>query len=115
FWNKNEINLGMSIFRRDEKDDRTSVVTQPPGAIFLGDPSYGSWQLAPSGEKEWHFYNAYKYFPDYLGWGDYRPTETFWNGLKLHASNNEAYYGDNSQFGTNGSVTSKVFKPRIYK
>src|SRR5690606_31531247 len=34
FWNKNEINLGMSIFRRDEKDGRTSSIPQPPGAIF---------------------------------------------------------------------------------
>lgn len=115
FWKNNEKNLGMSIFRRDEKDARTSTIPQPPGAIFLGDPSYGSWELAPSGDREWHFYNAYKYFPDYLGWGEYRPTESFWSALKLHASNNEPYYGENNEFGTEGSVTAKVFKSRVFR
>lgn len=115
FWKKNEKNLGMSIFRRDEKDGQTSSTPQPPGAIFLGDPSYGSWELAPSGNREWNFYNAYKYFPDYLGWGDYRPTESFWNALRLHESNNESFYGENNEFGTEGSVTSKVFKSRVFK
>tara|TARA_R110000868_G_scaffold242909_5_gene498569 strand:- start:2398 stop:3084 length:687 start_codon:yes stop_codon:yes gene_type:complete len=115
FWEKNKTNLGMSLFRRDEKDGTSSVTPQPPGAIFLGDPSYGNWELAPSGEREWHFYNAYKYFPDYLGWGDYRPTETFTKELKLHLANSETYYGDQKQFGTTGTVTAKVFTAREYK
>lgn len=115
FWEKNKENLGMSLFRRDEKNGASSVIVQPPGAIFLGDPSYGYWELAPSGDREWHFYNAYKYFPDYLGWGDYRPTEAFTKELRLHLANSESYYGNPKQFGTNGLVTSKVFKARVYK
>lgn len=106
FWKKNAGNIGMSLFRRDEKEGRTNTIPQPPGAIFLGDPSYGHWEQVSSGQKEWHFYNAYKYFPEYLAWGDYRPTEEFWRNLKLHLSNEETYYGDNKEFGTDGKVTS---------
>lgn len=115
FWKKNEPNLGMSLFRRYEKDGKTSTTPQPAGTIFLGDPAYGSWQLAHSGSREWHFYNAYKYFPEYLGWGEYRPTETFWNTLKLYSTNEEVFYGEQNEFGTNGKVTSSVFKSRVYK
>lgn len=110
FWLKNADNIGMSLFRRDEKDGKTSTIPQPPGTIFLGDPSYGRWEQAPSGQREWHFYNAYKYFPEYLGWNDYHPTETFLRDLKLHISNEEIYYGPNQEFGTKGSVTQKAFK-----
>src|SRR5690606_1262121 len=52
FWKKNEKNLGMSIFRRDETSSRSSTIPQPPGAIFIGDPAYGHWELASSGDKE---------------------------------------------------------------
>lgn len=115
FWQKNQNNLGMSLFRRDEKDGQSSAVAQPAGAIFLADPSYGYWELASSGEREWHFHNAYKYFPEYLGWGEYKPTETFSKELKLHLANAETYYGDKKQFGTDGTVTANIFQKRIYK
>ena len=114
FWKKNENNLGMSLFRRDEGNTKTSVVPQPAGAIFIGDPAYGHWEDATSGEREWHFYNAYKYFPEYLGWGTYRPTETLWKALKLYDSNDETFYGDRNQFGTKGIVTKDIFKERKF-
>ena len=113
FWHANKNNIGLSIFNRNDKDGSYSTTPLPPGSIFLGNSSYGRWKLTSLGIRQWYFYSAYKHFPQYLGWGNYRPTQKFWKALKIHQNQQEAYYGDKNQFGTNGSITSKVFADRI--
>lgn len=105
FWNKNLSNLGMSLFRRRERDMIESTTAEPPGALFLGDPSYGSWEYDNSGEKFWVFHRPYRHFPKILGWGKFRPSYTFYKQLMTNSAQGVIFYGPHNEFGTKGEVT----------
>jgi len=114
FKEKNKENIGMSIFRRYEKNNRTETNPLPPGALFIGDKNFGSWVNQDSGDKRWEFYRVYRYIPKYLGWIDFKPTYKFYQKLLLHKNQNKPFYGFNDEFGVNGSLTKKAF-PNYFK
>lgn len=102
FWEKNLGNHGNSLFRRNERTGFTSSVPMPPGALYVGDPAYGTWELTDYGSKVWKFHRAYKNFPNTFEWGEFRPSLDFYQRMKIYQSNEKPYYGPNNEFGTNG-------------
>ena len=109
YYRKNIKNLGMAIYQRKSLDLPGKLLPQPSGSIFIGDLTYGSWKLDKSGEKNWEFHHAFRQFPDFLGWGRFRPSTAFYEKLKVSDYYNQSFYGPNFEFGTEGSVSSKIF------
>ena len=110
FWRKNLNNKGMSLFRRDERENKESIVPMPPGTLYLGDPAYGRWRTDDSGGSYWKFHRAYRHFPRIFNWGDFRPTKSFYNSLKIYLSHENSFYGLNKEFGSKGSVILENLK-----
>lgn len=110
FWQKNLPNIGMSIFRRGERQSTESRVPMPPGLLYIGDPAYGHWEVQDSGDKLWFFHRAYRHFPTYFNWNEFRPTERFYETALTFLSHEKPYYGDNKEFGTAGSLTQEQLK-----
>lgn len=110
FWERNLKNLGMSLFRRSEKDMKASTLPLPPGSVYLGDPAYGTFEPSPSGIDVWTFYRGYRHFPKLFEWGTWRPSEEFVKKMNISISQSVPFYGLNGEFGENGSVTKLFFK-----
>lgn len=102
-------NLGLSIFRRYENDLKEDFTPLPPGSIFIGDRSFGRWVKDNSGESVWKFYRPYRNIPVQLGWDDYIPTLKDANQINNYALSKKPFYGPNNEFGTDGSVSKKVY------
>lgn len=110
FWEKNEKNLGMSLFRRSENDKTPKTLPMPPGTLFIGDTSFGRWKTSDYGDQIWSFHQAYRHFPKEFGWINFDFTMRSFKSLKIHAENNTPYYGSNNEFGTYGDVTREFLK-----
>jgi hypothetical protein len=109
FWKKNIPNLGMSLFSRD-LNNRVSTTPLPPGSIFIGNPSYGGWEMIDD-QKVWIFYKSYASNTTHIfSWGDFIPSHDFYQRMKVFADQNRPFYGMNNEFGTNGSITKLYFK-----
>lgn len=104
FWEKNLKNHGMSLFRRDERNIAYTT-PMPPGAIFIGDPAYGTWELTDYGAKAWVFHRTYKSFPTLFSWGRFVPTQEFYQKMKLYENDRKPFYGLQNEFGTNGTIS----------
>ncbi|WP_127716616.1 hypothetical protein [Halobacteriovorax sp. HLS] len=112
FWSKNLGNLGMSIFRRGERQNTESVIPMPPGILYIGDPSYGHWEIQNSGERIWFFHRAYRHFPNYFNWKDFTATEKFYETAQTFLGHDKSYYGENKEFGTDGYLTQERLKKK---
>ncbi len=101
--------IGMSLFRRYNKEDVENTTPLPPGSLFVGDPSFGRWKYAPSGRKVWHFFKAYKSLPDQLGWQKFRPTKKFSEMVQSHIGQSKPFFGEELEFGTKGYISRESF------
>ena len=101
--------IGLSIFRRFERDQIEDTTPLPPGSIFLNDREFGVWRNGPSGDKEWRFYRAYRNLPLYLGWGKYRPSYQFHEKAQVHIGQHKPFFGLYDNFGPEGELTRKNF------
>ena len=115
FWKKNLPNLGMSIFRRGERQNAESTIPMPPGLLYIGDPSYGHWEIQDSGDKLWFFHRAYRHFPNYFGWNEFRPSERFFETALTFLGQDKPYYGENMEFGSKGYLTLELVKHKEKK
>ena len=120
FWEKNLNNVGMSLFRREEKNLNESSVPMPPGILYLNNFAYGNWVYHESGNRVWKFHEAYREnqglnFPKFFGWNSYLPTKKFWQVAQIYLREERPYYGLNNEFGTNGEVTQIAFASFLYK
>ncbi|MEC7275584.1 MAG: hypothetical protein VXV96_04620 [Bdellovibrionota bacterium] len=115
FYNENKDNVGMSLFRRMERENKESLTPLPPGSIYVGDPAFGAWRYHNSGERRWHFHRVYRHFARQFYWGDYRPNYDFFEKLKIHQKNEQPFYGLNGEFGTKGTLTEGLFKKSPYR
>lgn len=100
--------LGMSLYRIGENMQDQDSTPMPPGTLFVGNPAYGRWKLHDSGERYWKFHRAYQRFPNLFFWGDFRPSFSFYKSTKASLKNNIPYFGDQNQFGIDGSITKKA-------
>lgn len=107
FWEKNQQNIGMSLFRRSERNQVEGVTPLPPGSLFIGDLAYGFWKNSNSGHKIWQFHRAYRHFPAILGWNSFTPTKEFFAQLELYQEQSKPYYGMKNEFGKGGHVTEE--------
>lgn len=108
FWRKNLPHLGLSLLRRgDTEPFQESTIPAPPGAYFLGNPAYGSWENISGGQKVWSFHNAYKNLPELFFWGDFEPTYDFHQTLLSHLEHGAVYLGPKKEFGTDGEISQQ--------
>jgi len=108
FWNKSKDYVGMSLFRRSERENEESTLALPAGSLFLGDRAFGKWIYKDSGEKVWRFHKVYRHFPKAFFWNDFTPNIDFYDKLKVHQDNDTPYFGLNNEFGTSGTLTRKL-------
>jgi hypothetical protein len=113
FAKKNMKNIGLSLYRRlDEKEETLAL---PPGSFYIGNAEYGEWRTSEkTGNTRWIFWKAYKDFPKYFGWGKWRPSEEFYQGMRNSQSHGHPYYGLDEEFGINGKVTRENF-PNFFR
>lgn len=111
---KNQKNIGLSVFRRSNFNEDESFTALPPGSVFIGNKSFGSWVLDDSGDKVWKFFRVYRQLPTYLGWHNYKPTFSDYSKIKIYKEQNKPFYGPNNDFGTEGKITKKAF-PNFFK
>ncbi|MGB0454098.1 MAG: hypothetical protein ACPGJV_10330 [Bacteriovoracaceae bacterium] len=109
-WERNQPNIGLSLFRRAERSNLESSIPLPPGSLYLGSPAYGTWERQPSGQRVWEFHRVYKQFPKFFGWGEFRPSKDFYIKLEQYKKDNRAFYGLNREFGTEGIITKEAFQ-----
>jgi hypothetical protein len=112
FAKKNLANIGLSIYRKS--DEAEEFLPLPPGSLYLGDSEFGQWKKTKSGKIYWSFKKSFKNFPRYLGWGNFRPDEDFYQEMRSYVSLNRTYYGANNEFGPQGKVTQENF-PHFFK
>lgn len=108
FQEENKLNIGLSIFRRLDYLTPESYTPMPPGALFVGNRSFGRWKTLNSGRKRWVFRRAYKHFPQSFHWGNFRPSYQFYEKIKSYHKNNKTFRGVQNEFGTNGLLTKKT-------
>lgn len=113
YWRKVIPFVGLSIFQRGEYTGSENLTPVPPGASFVGDPTFGSWELGPDGQKVWEFYRAYSQFPEELGWADWRPNMEFFNKLNIFFDNDVPFFGVNQEFGPNGTITQHSWPEHV--
>lgn len=115
YFDKNKENIGMSLFRRYERNSQESTTPLPPGSIYVGDPAFGGWKYHNSGQRIWHFHRVYRHFTRQFYWGKYRPNYNFYEKVQIHLKNETPFYGLNNEFGTEGSLTEVLFNKSPYR
>jgi hypothetical protein len=100
--------LGMSIYHKNSTDFEESLIPVPPGGPYVGDLAFGVWTFNEEGEKIWSFYNAYSSFPQMFSWGKFRPNYEFHQRMKFNVKREQAFFGLNNEFGTDGDFTKAV-------
>jgi len=112
FARKNLPHIGLSLYRKT--DEKEEFLPLPPGSLYLGNREFGDWKKNKKGEVRWVFHKSFKNFPKYLGWGDFRPTEAFYQELRSSVSLNHPFYGLKNEFGPQGKITQENF-PHFFK
>lgn len=112
FAKRNLPHIGLSVYRRF--DDQEEFVPLPPGSLYINNREFGEWKPNKKGIVKWRFNKSFKNFPRYLGWGKWRPDETFYQSMKSHVTLNKPFYGLKNEFGPSGKVTRQNF-PHFFK
>lgn len=112
FARKNLSNIGMSIYRRSQHVE--NFFPLPPGTIYIANREFGEWKKRKDGSKVWRFNKSFKNFPRYLGWGEFRPDEEFYQTARAHETQGLPFFGMNNEFGPEGRITQESF-PQFFK
>ncbi|MBL7664759.1 MAG: hypothetical protein JNM93_06465, partial [Bacteriovoracaceae bacterium] len=83
--------IGLSLFRRLEKESLENTTPLPPGSLFVGNTSFGRWKQLNSGHQGWVFFMAYSAIPRELGWLDFQPNTEFVDSLQTHLGQNKPF------------------------
>ncbi len=114
FMERNIPYIGMSVLRRHRNNEEDSFTPLPPGSVFVGDKNFGTWVNTKSGKKKWRFFRVYRQIPKYLGWNDYTPTLNTFHQIQRHIIQDKPYFGENQEFGSNGTITQQAF-PKYFE
>jgi len=112
FAKKHLNHVGLSLYRKNDLNEE--IIPLPPGSLFIGNPAYGFWRTLKDGRVVWRFYKSFKNFPQYLGWGNFRPDNEFYQRMRSAINLNQAFFGPNNEFGPKGSVTKQGF-PHFFR
>lgn len=112
FAKKNLQHIGLSIYRRT--DEKEEFLPLPPGSLYLNNREFGEWRKLKNGKVKWRFHKAFKNYPRYLGWGDWRPDEDFYQAMKSSISLNRPFFGPENEFGPKGRITQENF-PHFFR
>lgn len=112
FARKNMPHIGLSVYRRT--DEKEEYIPLPPGSLYIGNPEFGHWRKDKKGKSEWRFNKSLKNFPRYLGWGEFRPDEKFYQEMKSSIALSRPYFGPANEFGPQGKVTQENF-PHFFR
>lgn len=112
FARKNLPHVGLSLYRRT--DNKEEFVPVPPGSLYIGNNEFGEWKRQDNGPAIWRFKKSFKNFPRYLGWGEFRPDESFYKEMEASVAAKKAYYGPDKEFGPEGKVTRENF-PQFFR
>jgi hypothetical protein len=112
FAKKNLPHIGLSLYRKTDNEEE--FLPLPPGSLYIGNREFGDWKKNKKGVTRWHFSKSFKNFPRYLGWGKFRPDETFYQEMRSSTALNKPFYGINNEFGPNGKITQENF-PHFFK
>lgn len=112
FARKNLAHIGLSVYRK--YDDKEEFLPVPPGSLYLNNREFGEWKKNKKGVMKWRFHKSFKNFPRYLGWGKWRPDESYFQQLKSAKSLNQPFYGPDNEFGPNGRITRENF-PHFFR
>ncbi len=113
YWKTTQNYFGMALFQRGELRNSENLTPSPPGSLFIGDPSFGGWEIMADGQKVWTFFRAYRTFPDELGWGQWRPTFDFYTKMKSYLDNDMPFFGPAHEFGQNGTISPTSWPEHI--
>jgi len=94
---------GMAVLQRGDHNSGEYMTPAPPGSIFVGDPTFGTWVKDESEQEVWEFHNAYKHFPEAFGWNKWKPNRIFHKKLIGNLYENIPFHGLNREFGPGGS------------
>jgi len=109
-YQKYEPFLGMSLVSKTVADG-VSKSPHPPGYQHVGNPTYGHW----GGGGFWVFYGQYAMMQNLMGYGmGRRIYRNEYNDFRSARQSGRPYYGQNKDFGTNGSLTKKT-RPNFYQ
>jgi len=100
--------------RRGNSSNEVNFTPLPPGSIFIGNKSFGSWKKKGTTTKVWKFFRVYRQIPKYLGWEDFTPTLKFHKELLKREKQSLPFIGSNDEFGLGGSITQIAF-PKYFK
>lgn len=106
--------VGLSIFRRYEKDNNENSTPIPPGSMFIGDKDFGRWKKDSTNNRIWRFYRVYRNLPTYLGWNEFKPDYEFYEKVNYHLNLGKVFYGMNDEFGSKGKITMINF-PKFFQ
>ena len=112
FARKNLPNIGLSLYRKTDKEEE--FLPLPPGSLYIGNREFGEWKTNKKGVTYWRFNKSFKNFPRYLGWGKFRPDENFFQEMRSSSALGQPFYGPHNEFGPQGKVTRENF-PHFFK
>jgi hypothetical protein len=112
FAKSNLPHIGLSLYRRS--DVHEEFIPMPPGSLYIGNPEFGEWKTDKKGNTSWRFHKSFKNYPKYLGWGDFRPDQDFFQQMRSHVTMNQAFFGPNKEFGPQGRITRTNF-PQFFR
>lgn len=112
FAKKHLDHVGLSVYRKF--DTTEEFLPLPPGSLYIGNSGYGFWKTLKNGKVVWRFYKSFKNFPQYLGWGQFRPDIEFYQRMRSSVNLNQPFFGTNNEFGPEGSITKQSF-PHFFR
>lgn len=106
--------LGMALVAKS--GEGVTETPHPPGYHYVGNPQYGQW-VNQGGTSFWQFYGQYALMRDLLGWGGGLGgglSRGGWDDYQDSRRNRRPYYGQNREYGSQGSVTQRQ-KPSAFE
>ncbi len=113
YFEKQKDYIGLSVLRRKNNHLPFSFVPLPPGALFVGDPSYGRWQGSRK-NRVWYFNRFQLRLEQQLGIYGYQHTFQFFDEAKRAETQGIPFFGVYREFGTKGDYTKKAY-PKYYQ
>ena len=99
----------MTLLSRTE-DGSASETPLAPAYQYVGDSRSGERRTDNSGNSFWTFYGQYMFMSHMFGMFNRPVYQSDYNTYSNYRKNNRPYYGENNQYGTNGTIITQTHK-----